>query len=123
MKKLLFLFLFLTSSVYGADEVREYTARDWKTSAVTVSSTTVTAIPTTPLSGRYRIIIENTNSTQDLSISTSSVMTYAAGFIVTDTAEDNPSVITLPLKEGTTVYGLSQAGATASVDVRIIELK
>ena len=115
--------IFVTPNING-------TARDWLVGTVAVSTETVTALKvgTYNLTGRYEIRIQNVDPAFNIAIGTSAVMTYATGIIVYSTASASGvsglTEITLPLNEGTTVYGLGKAQNTdGTIDVRIIELK
>lgn len=99
--------------------VGDKAARDWTIKNVSVSTTTVTAIPTTALSGRYKIVVQSLDAF-DVYIGTSTAMTASTGFVLLKSSAS----IELPIPEGLTVYGLGIANATkGTLDVRIIEYK
>jgi len=123
MKKL-FAFLscaILAASIYFVSDVSG-AARAWVSNTITVSTTTVTAIKcgTYNLTGRKEIRISNIDATYTLEISSSPNLVAGGGWEMAHSS----TTITLPLTEGTTVYGLGQANATdGTVDVSVIELK
>lgn len=95
-------------------------ATGWSVANVSVSTTSVTALPTTALVGRYKILIQNTNSTFDLYVGTSSALAASTGFVVLK----GSSTLELPTPQGLSIFGLGAANATVgSLDVRIIEFK
>lgn len=122
MRKIFIALALMTPIVaFGASEVREV-AQGWRVATVSVSTTNATIISSNTLTGRYKVIVENTDPSFELSIGTSSVFTYSNGFIV-KVATSPLSQLTLPLAAGTTVYGLGQSGTQATVNVRVIEFK
>lgn len=124
MKKMFFALLFMASTLYAATDVREL-SKDCVTGAVSVSTTTPTAIPTTALSGRYKITVQDYDGTYDLAIGTHSAVTFAAGFIVTSTTTAQAmSDRTIYFPSGKTLYGLGAANTVrGTVNVRYMECK
>jgi hypothetical protein len=103
--------------------VREL-ATNYSVGAVNVSTNTATAIPTTAYSERYKIVIENTDSTYDVSIGTYSGFTYANGFIITNSTDATTARLELPISYQAPLYGLGEGNVVRStVNVRFIEYK
>lgn len=124
MRKYLIAFaaILATGYLFAATEVKEI-AKDWMVTAVSVSTTTVTAIPTSVLSGRYKVVVENADPTFDVSIGTYSAFTYANGFIIHSTTSTFPTQV-FPLPSFYPIYCLGQATTVqGTVSVRIIEFK
>ena len=128
MRKVLLALAFLIGSVVflqSAEEVKEV-ARNWIVGPVSVSTTTVPAVyvGSANYSGRYKIEILNTSNVYDISIGTHSELTYANGFIVTNSSDAATSRIQFPLSQGSTVYALGESNTVAAtVNVRVIEYK
>jgi len=92
--------------------------------AVSVSTTTPTAIPTTALSSRNQLTLINTSPLYDLAIGTSSAVTFATGFIVSTSTDSATSRLQIRLPYDQAIYGLGQANTTTStIDVRYLECK
>lgn len=120
MKRFLILASFFFGAVGSSFALGDKAASAWSVKNVSVSTTTVTAIPTTALTGRSKIIVQNLDSAFDLYIGTSTSMTTSNGFVVTKAS----STLELPVPQGLAVYGIGQAnGTSANIDVRIIEYK
>lgn len=120
--------LFLISGVSAVEDVREV-ARNWAVASVDIGTNNARAIYATDtsanLSGRYRIVIENTHGIYDVSLGTHNAFTYATGWILKSTpTASGLGMVDLPLPSGTTVYGLGQANAlSSSVTVKVMEFK
>lgn len=107
---------FLASPVFA---LGDKAASGWSVKNVSVSTTTVTAIPATALTGRYKAVVQ-VLSAFDLYIGTSTSLTASTAFVVLKSSGS----IELPIPQGLTIYGLGQANASVgTVDVRIIEYK
>lgn len=120
MKKIIFGVLFLVSANIFAAEV----AKDWLVTSVSVSTNTVTLIPTTALSGRTRVIVQNNDANFDISIGTFSTFTYGNGFIITNSTAAASSKLDLNLPSGIVIYGLGQAQSTrGTLTAHILEVK
>ena len=81
---------------------------------------TPTAIPTTALTGRYKMVIQNANASFNLYIGTSSAITFSNAFAVIK----NSTTIELPLSQNVPLFGLGEPNAsTGTIDTRVIEYK
>lgn len=117
MKKLIVLLLAFSGTAFA---VGDKAASGWSVKNVAVSTKTVTAIPTTALTGRYKIFLENMDSTFGLYIGSSTAMTTADGYFV----QKGSTTVELPLPQGLTVYGIGESNeSTGTIVVRIIEVK
>lgn len=95
-------------------------ASGWAITNVAVSTTTVTAIPTTALAGRFHAVIQNLSPLYVLYIGTSTAMTRTNSYAVSPSSD----TLELPLPKGLTIYGLGEATeGSGTVDVRIIQFK
>ena len=134
MKKILFSIisiLLFGTVLFALEDVREV-ARDWAVASVNIGTNNVMAVNATStaaasgnLSGRYRIVIENTHGIYDVSLGTFSAFSYAAGWLLKSTpTASGLGIIDLPLPAGVTVYALGQANAlSSSVTVKVMEFK
>lgn len=123
MKKIIFGLMLMAAPVYSATDVREVGV-DCVMGVVSVSTNTATAIPTTPFAGRYKIDILNTNNTYDVSLGTSSALSYSAGYIVTNSSDAATASHTIYLPSGKSIYGLGEGNnLTGTVNVRYLECK
>lgn len=87
--------------------------------AVSVSTTTPTALPTSGLSGRYKVTIQNLGAF-DIFVGTFSAMTATSGFVVSRSS----STRDFPVGSGITLYGLGEANTTqGTVNARVIEYR
>lgn len=122
MKKLIFALCLAVSPAYAATDVREIGA-GCTSGNVAVSTTSPTAIPTTALSGRYRILIYNNDAAFDLAIGTHSAIAFASSFLVKNSTSP-ASVVDIRLPSGMALYGLGTSNATrGTIDVRYLECK
>jgi len=123
MKKIFCLLMIAGSPLHAWQSVRDEVG-SCTTGAVSVSTTTPTAIPTSALSSRNQITLINTDPTYDLAIGTSSAITYASGFIVTNSTDHATARLQFRLPYDQAIYGLGQANAAAgTINVRYLECK
>jgi hypothetical protein len=124
MKKILFGLLFLAGPAFAVTDVHEV-GITCEAGSVSVSTTNPTAIPTTALSGRYRIDLINYDGTYDISIGTFSTFTFAKGFIITSTTTSAAtSTINMRVPSGFAIYGLGASNTVrGTVNIRYLECK
>jgi hypothetical protein len=110
-------------SAFADFNVREK-GYDCRSGAVSVSTTTPTLVPSAALDDRYRIDVINTDNTYDVAFGTSSVVTYAGGYIVTNSTDAATAKHTFFYPYNKTLYGLGEANTVrGTVNVRYWECK